>query len=232
MMSEPLKQRDMYETKAVSYYGNPRADYINLLPDNQNLRILEIGCGNGATGALALQLNKCVEYVGIEMFESEGAKAKNLLSEVHIGNVETMALPYPSDYFDVLIASEVLEHLVDPYETVRRLCALVKPGGRILASSPNISWFGNIVGLIKGKFEYEEEGMMDRTHLRWFTPASYAAMFVEAGVRVDRLAPLAAVTGKNARRKRWISYVFGNRFDHIWWYQINFHGTRIAHAPK
>ena len=175
-----------------------------------------------------IQLKKCAEYVGIEMFESEGAKAKNLLSEVHIGNVETMALPYPSDYFDVLIASEVLEHLVDPYETVRRLCTLVKPGGRILASSPNISWFGNIVGLIKGKFEYEEEGMMDRTHLRWFTPASYAGMFVEAGVRVDLLAPLAAVTGKNARRKRWISYVFGNRFDHIWWYQINFHGTRIA----
>lgn len=218
----------MYALKPISYYGNPRNDYVDILPDNQNLRILEIGCGNGATGVLALRLKKCVEYVGVEMFASEGAKAKDVLTKIHIGNVESMELPYPPGYFDVLIASEVLEHLVDPYAVVQRLSALVKPGGRIFASSPNISWFGNIIGLIKGKFDYVDEGMMDRTHLRWFTPASFAAMFEAAGVRVDRLAPMDEMTGKNARRKRLVALFFGNRFDHVWWYQINMHGTRTG----
>ncbi len=217
---------ELYGSKPLSYYGNPRVDYVDMLPDNRSLRILEIGCGNGATGVLALQRHKCVEYVGIEMFKSEGKKAEQVLSKVYIGNVETMTFPFPPDYFDVLIASEVLEHLTDPYDVVKRACVWVKPGGRVFASSPNISWFGNIVSLIRGRFDYAEEGMMDRTHLRWFTPSSFAEMFESAGVKIDRLAPLSEVSGKNARRKKLVSLFFGERFDHLWWYQINMHGTK------
>lgn len=211
-----------YAAKDSSYFGGARADYVAILPADPDARILELGCGDGATGALALREGKCGEYVGIEMFAPMASRAEQRLTRVHVGNVDEIELPYPPGHFDALIMSEVMEHLVDPEATLRRLVALVKPGGSVMASSPNVSHWRIIKELVTGHFSYAEAGPMDRTHLRWFTPQSYAAMFEGAGVTVETVGPLGPLAGKS----RLIGALLGSRFRHLLYYQISLIGRR------
>jgi 2-polyprenyl-3-methyl-5-hydroxy-6-metoxy-1,4-benzoquinol methylase len=213
-----------YQSKNPSYYGNPRRDYVDALPSNPSAAILELGCGSGATGALALQEGKCARYVGIEMFEPAAIEAEKVLSAVHIGNIESMSLPYSDGEFDALIMSEVLEHLVQPEAVLKRLVGLLRPGGLVFASSPNIAHWKPISELMLGRFDYQESGLMDRTHLRWFTPRSFRRMFEEAGVTVDRLGPLVRVS----RPKRLIFALLGPRFSHLSCSQMNLYGHRSS----
>lgn len=182
--------QELYAQKAESYFGGARVDYVDQLPDSATARILELGCGNGATGALALARGKCLEYVGVEVFEPMAAKAAEVLTKVHLGNVETMDLPYTSAHFDALIMSEVLEHLVNPEAVVAKLVGLIKPGGYVFASSPNIAHWRIIMKLAKGRFQYENQGVMDESHVHWFTPASFEAMFNQNGVTTSSMGPI------------------------------------------
>lgn len=212
-----------YAAKESSYYGGARHDYVDMLPVDHSTRILELGCGDGATGALALSEGKCGEYIGIEMFAPMAREAEKRLTRVHVGNVDEVDLPYPPGHFDVLIMSEVVEHLVDPETTLRRLVALVRRGGRIMASSPNIAHWRIIKELVAGRFTYTDAGAMDRTHLRWFTPQSYAALFEKVGVQVERVGPLGSLTGK----QKLVAALLGGR-EHLFHYQINLLGRRAA----
>lgn len=213
---------ESYAAKDPSYYGNPRSDYVAALPVNRDAAILELGCGNGATGLLALREGKCGRYVGIEMFEPMARRAEEVLTAVHVGNVETLSLPYEPGTFDALIMSEVLEHLVEPDVVLRRLVQLLKPGGRVFASSPSIAHWRPIWDLIQGRFDYQDKGLMDRTHLRWFTPTSFRRMFEEAGVTVDSLRPYVAVS----KPKQFVFNLLGPRFAHLSISQMNVHGHR------
>ncbi|MBO9622440.1 MAG: class I SAM-dependent methyltransferase [Sphingomonas sp.] len=215
---------DAYSVKRDDYYTSARRDFVADLPHNPNAAILELGCGNGATGALALEQGKCGTYVGIEMFEPMAQEAMRVLTAVHVGNVETMEIPYAPGTFDALICSEVLEHLVDPEPVLRKLVALLKPGGLVFASSPNIAHWRIILGLVRGKFEYEDFGVMDRTHLRWFTPASYRALFEAAGVEVVDVSRHATLPGW----KKALFGLLGKGLGHLTWYQIEIRGKRAG----
>ena len=217
-------QNASYEAKPDSYYSNPRRDYVALLPKSSNSAVLELGCGDGATGALALKEGKCGKYVGIEMFEPMAERARRVLSEVHMGNIETMELPYSQASFDAVILSEVLEHLVDPQAVLNRLAMLLKPNALVFASSPNIAHWSNLKNLCLGRFQYTDSGMMDRTHLRWFTPASFSDMFEAAGVTVDRVAPFNRLTVY----EKIFRILLGKKFSALWYYQINLHGHKHA----
>jgi 2-polyprenyl-3-methyl-5-hydroxy-6-metoxy-1,4-benzoquinol methylase len=211
-----------YAAKDGAYFGGARTDYVARLPVNPQACIVELGCGDGATGALALREGKCREYVGIEMFEPAARTARTRLTTVHVGNVDEVCLPYKEGYFDALIMSEVLEHLVDPQATLNRLARLVKPGGYVMGSSPNIAHWRIVKDLISGRFDYTETGAMDRTHLRWFTPTSYAELFEKAGIGVVQVGPLAPLAG----RQRLLGTLLGSRLRHLLYYQINVIGRR------
>lgn len=207
-----------YARKGRDYFGSPRVDYVDALPMNPQARILEIGCGDGATGGLALKAGRCGAYVGVELFAPMAEQAKEVLSAVHVGDVERLTLPYGPGHFDALILSEVLEHLANPEATLRRLAPLVRAGGLVFASSPNVSHWRIILGLIGGRFDYTDQGVMDRTHLRWFTPRSYRRMFEEAGFSVSSMHNLSA--------HRWRTRLLDLPGGHLFWGQIDLRGIK------
>ena len=130
---------DAYRSKESGYFSGARSDFVTALPRNPGAWILEIGCGNGDTGSLALAQGRCSRYCGVELVAAAAAEARSKISEVVVGDVEHVALPWAEGSFDALIMSEVLEHLGDPWALLRRLRPLMKPGALVFASSPNVS---------------------------------------------------------------------------------------------
>lgn len=179
-----------YTNKASHYFEGAREDFVARLPNNKGSRVLEIGCGEGGTGALALSKDKCGEYVGIELVAKVAEKAKGRLTHVYVADVELDFPSFPDAHFDAFIASEVLEHLRDPWDLLKKVRPLLRPGALVLASSPNIAHRRVIKDLRRGEFNYTDIGVMDRTHLRWFTPNSYAQMFRECGFTVEDVWPI------------------------------------------
>ncbi len=205
-----------YAAKRADYFGGERRDFIDRLDCDAARAIIEIGCGDGATGAYARRTGKCGRYVGIELFPAAAQLAAKTLDEVHVANIETFELPYPEKTFDVAIASEVLEHLVDPGAVLRKLRPCLKPGARLFASSPNIAHHSTIKMLLAGRWDAEEAGRMDRTHLRWFTPDSFSAMFVDAGYELVWLAPLV----RPGLKARIVNALTNGRYAHLFISQI------------
>jgi 2-polyprenyl-3-methyl-5-hydroxy-6-metoxy-1,4-benzoquinol methylase len=118
--------------------------------------------------------------------------------------------------------SEVLEHLRDPWETLRKLRPLLKPGAIVLASSPNVSHYHIIAMLLRGEWNLTDVGVMDRTHLRWFTPKTYQEMFESTGYEVEFVRALV-IPGWKARLA---NHLTGGRFRHLFVGQINLKARR------
>lgn len=200
--SGPDRQRlsaiaDLYEAKPPAYFANARHDIVGLLAPNGAARILEVGCGAGGTGAAAIAAGKAGYYLGIELDPSAAEVASGQLSEVMNGNVEEIDVGPLGRDFDALIISEVLEHLVDPWGTLERLAKTLRVGATVYASSPNVAHWSIVRNLIYGRFRYQPSGLMDKTHLRWFTPESYSSLFEDAGIKVLSLNPISPLTGKS-----------------------------------
>jgi 2-polyprenyl-3-methyl-5-hydroxy-6-metoxy-1,4-benzoquinol methylase len=213
-----------YRDKPAGYFGNSRLDIVAMLATDADAAVLELGCGEGVTGQAALEGGKAGRYVGIELNQAAAAIAARRLSQVLVGDVGTLDLAGMEGQFDTLIVSEVLEHLVDPWGVLERLANCLKPGAAVYASSPNVSHYRVIAGLLVGRFDYAPAGVMDRTHLRWFTPSSYRRIFEEAGFDVDELGPLR----RWSWRTRALRLLAGERLMHLHAEQIFLRGHRRA----
>jgi SAM-dependent methyltransferase len=211
-----------YAAKPASYFAGARTDFVDLLPFDSRAAILEIGCGNGATGALALSEGRCGRYVGVELNARAAEEADGVLSEVIVGDVETLEFDWRPATFDAIIFSEVLEHLVEPAAVVKKLSRFVRSGGLLLASSPNIAQWRVIKELAFGRFDLADSGVFDRTHLRWFTPATFGALFESAGFRVEEIGPVTPFSP----RTELISKLTRGRIDHLFMTQIAVAGVK------
>jgi SAM-dependent methyltransferase len=212
-----------YDDKTGTYFGGVRRDFLALLPRDGRADVLEIGCGFGETGAAALAAGLCQTYTGVELVPQAAAIARTRLTKVLEGDVERMELPLPAQHFDAVLMSEVLEHLVDPWTLVKRIAHLLKPGALVLASSPNVAQISVLRGLLADRWDLTEAGVMDRTHLRWFTQTSYRRMFEDAGIRVDQLHAMAP-PGPAGRVFNLLTL---NRFRHLTMRQI----CVVGHKP-
>ena len=104
--------------------------------------------------------------------------------KVHVGDLEEMRLDY-HESFDYVICGDILEHLKDPYRVVRQLVIWLKPGGSLFVCVPNVRHYHVLADLVfRGKWEYVSAGVMDRTHLRFFTASSCRQMLSDAGLEV------------------------------------------------
>jgi len=178
--------------------------------------ILEIGCGTGATLALMKAQNTAHFTVGVELDRASAAIAREHVDQVVEGNIESVELPFPPAHFDVLIMSEVLEHLIDPWTTLQKLRPFLKAGGLLYASSPNVAHISVLRQLLQNRFDYADSGITDWTHLRWFTSATYREMIERAGFRVNWLRAVSPPTPK----QRIVNALTFWRLSHIFIGQI------------
>lgn len=174
-----------YAEKSADYYEYPRPEMAQRLPAGAR-RVLDVGCGGGAFGA-ALKKNNGCEVWGVEFEEKSAAQAAQRLHRVSRESFETTR-DLPEKYFDAIFFNDVLEHMVDPAFTLTAAARLLAPGGKVIASIPNIAFFPILWRLaVRGEWTYTERGTLDRTHLRFFTRSSIARLFTDAGYAVERL---------------------------------------------
>ncbi len=178
--SRVSSSRSKQESKPVSYYANARDNLARLVPPRSK-RVLDVGCGQGLTGAL-LRSSLGAEVVGIEIHEEIAREASKHLDRVLTGDIEEMDLPFETGYFDCIILADVLEHLIDPWATLRKLVRYLNPEGAVIASIPNIRNLAVVKTLLDGSWRYEEQGILDRTHLRFFALSDMVALFEQAGI--------------------------------------------------
>ena len=173
------------ETNQSAYFRNLRPEMLEFIPDDATV-LLEVGCGTGAFAANLAQARAAagvsVEVWGVEMDENSAQEAATVLDRVLQGDVGSVLPDLPTAHFDCLILNDVIEHVPDPSELLRSLRPLLKPGGHLVASIPNVRYFFNVVDLaVHGRWEYTDEGILDRTHLRFFTRSSMMHLLEECG---------------------------------------------------
>lgn len=168
-------------------YGHDcRREMLPFVPADV-IRVLEVGCGTGAFGA-ALKAARSVEVIGVESSVVAAERAAQCLDDVITADIEQDPLPLPSAYFDCLVLNDVLEHLRDPWGALQNLSAHLRPHGYAVASIPNMRHFEVMKSLLLHRdWTYTKWGVLDRTHLRFFTLRTIPTLFEQCGYRMLRL---------------------------------------------
>jgi len=166
-----------YSDKSGDYFAHARKEIEPLLPQNCG-RVLEIGCGSGATLGWLRQDHQAGHTVGVEIAVAAADQARSFVDEVFCLDFERHDLPGDTQRFDLILCLDVLEHMVDPWAVVDRLAARhLESGGTLIVSLPNVRHYSVVLPLLfGGRWDYEDAGLLDRTHLRFFTKASAKAL--------------------------------------------------------
>jgi SAM-dependent methyltransferase len=174
---------------SLAYHDAVRRDVVPFLkPDS---RILEVGCGTGATLGFLKQQGLCRWAGGVEFVPDAAEQARRVADRVWQGDAETLDLEIAAGSLDAVLCLDVLEHLVDPWRMAERLVTLLAPGGVFVASLPNIRNERILRDLaFRGAWDYHDNGILDRTHLRFFTRRTAVALVAGAGLTVETVQPL------------------------------------------
>jgi len=168
-----------------AYYQGSNG-YLKRLVPSAARRILDVGCGAGQLGAELKASDAGVEVWGIEVVPEIAETALQKLDHVIVANLEHLPpLPVPPKYFDCIICGDVIEHLTRPQATLEWLKTFLSDGGLLLCSVPNIGHWSVVAGLLAGKFTYESKGLLDRTHLRFFTAESFRLLLMDSGFGIQ-----------------------------------------------
>jgi SAM-dependent methyltransferase len=172
--------------------GQVRDDLLLYIPlDARSL--LELGCGEGGLGALVKQRQKC-RVVGIEIDPEASAIARKKIDDVYTGDVRHI-VEILHDKFDCIVASEIVEHVDDPWSLLAELRDVAVKGGRLVISVPNLANASVVADLLKGRFDYTYIGLACAGHLRFFTRSSIEDLLEISGWRLESIVPQrAAVT--------------------------------------
>jgi SAM-dependent methyltransferase len=195
--------------KEDKYYENEREDIITLIP-NEIKRVLDVGCGFGYMGK-RLRKERGIEVIGIENEEKAVDTAKDNVDKLIIGDVENLKLPFERGYFDCLVYGDVLEHIKEPWRILKEHTYYLKSGGFCIASIPNISHYSVIKGLLNDLWEYKPSGILDETHLRFFTLEGIRSMFINSGYSIEEEKRYV----RASKVKKLLNKLLGGRIEHL-----------------
>ncbi len=153
----------------------------------RNLRVLDVGCGSGMHGA-ELRRRYGHRVTGVDLSPSAIGTARTRLEAAYIADI-TRPADYPFDTrdgFDLIVFSDILEHVNDPDAVLSAHLKLLKPGGRVLVSLPNVAIWNVRLELLFGRFEYQDTGTLDRTHVRFFNGKNFRRLLHSAGLREEK----------------------------------------------
>jgi len=157
-------------------------------------RALDVGC---SSGYLARPLAEHgVRVVGVELDRDAADDARAVCEDVVVGDVETMELPFDTGSFDVVVCGDLIEHLRDPGSAMARLRPFLRPGGRLVLTTPNVANWAIRLSLLGGRWRYTDRGILDRTHVHLFTRKALVETVEAAGYRIlelDHTAPVPIV---------------------------------------
>jgi methionine biosynthesis protein MetW len=174
----------------VERYGGRASDYdadeahgkiVNMIP--RNARVLDVGCGTGACAILMKEI-RSADVVGIEP-QPERAEIASARGLEVLSCYFTEEVMNELGLFDVIVFGDVLEHLSDPMATLELARKGLHANGSIIVSVPNVAHWTVRLKLLTGKFDYQPSGIMDATHLRWFTRATIISLVRAAGFQVE-----------------------------------------------
>ncbi len=186
------KNKDRFVDKwgfNIDYSSAPRDEVIKLIDADRHkpIEVLELGCAIGSTLNRIKRLWPDSEVHGIE-YVNEVVRVGSCISDIIQGDVESMEIPYEPKQFDYIICPDVLEHLRDPQGALRRFLPYLKDDGCFIISLPNIRHFGVLMMLmLDGRFDYQEDGILDSTHLRFFTMDTAKEMIEGVGLLIEKI---------------------------------------------
>lgn len=180
------------EEALPAYYRKERPEIVALVPPTAR-RVLDVGCGAGGLGR-ALKRRGACWVAGVEAHPEAAAAARRHLDDVLEADLEQVERwPWPPASFDCIVCADVLEHLREPGRLLARLAPLLAPGGVLVASVPNVRHASVLLPLlVEGRWTYQDEGILDRTHLRFFTRAELEALLAGAGYRLTHLGAVVS----------------------------------------
>jgi methionine biosynthesis protein MetW len=156
------------------------------------VRVLDVGCGTGSVTLIANR-KRDNTVIGIEPDNQRADVARARGLTVYTGFLDETFLAGHGP-FDVVMASDVLEHTASPAELLKLMALAIKPDGIVLASVPNVAHWSVRLNLLMGRFDYEPVGIMDATHLRWFTARTISSLFEQSGLQVIEMRQTAGTT--------------------------------------
>lgn len=184
-----------------AYYSNVRDDMIAMI-EGRGLRILEVGCGAGSTLLAAKEQGVAADIVGAEYVESVAEIAKKRgLKKIYTGDFSIAARKIQSKEpkFDAIIFGDVLEHMADPWAALTLAKDLLVDGGQVVASVPNFRYWRVMYNVfLRGNFRYEADGIMDKTHLRFFCRKNIIEM-VSQNYQITKIYGTMPKSGKIIR---------------------------------
>jgi 2-polyprenyl-3-methyl-5-hydroxy-6-metoxy-1,4-benzoquinol methylase len=173
---------------AIHGLGNSMRMMIERVPIGA--RVLDVGCASGYSVEPLRRDRQCAYVDGVEMSEPDAREAARVCREVVVGSAEEEAtyaeLQGP---YDAILFGDVLEHLRDPQRALRAVAPLLAPGGVVICSIPNVAHYSIRAHLLGGRFDYADSGILDRTHLRFFTRESMLGLLRDSGYEVRSCDP-------------------------------------------
>ena len=214
----------LYQQDTMNVYAQSDRHHVLALFDKPYARVLDVGCNTGGTGEMLLKRGLCSHVTGIELLAEPARQASFRLDRVIHAPVEAALDTIADERFDCILALDVLEHLTDPWIVARRLSTLLAPRGVLITSIPNIRYWRALHDLVfKGQWKYVESGILDRTHLRFFTKSSILEMLESTGLEVE-----VNLERPTFGRSRFISRLTLGLFDE---FLMGQYLTRCRHIP-